>query len=338
MVPRLLLVCAYTAVHAIEAPRDLSPTPTTEVVPLWPGQAHVSATPQTRTPAPPAGLSCQTNPTANGSVSLVVRACALKVVPFPKEEEEEDNPVDWLVVLLIAAAVVLALGLVAVAVRRREQRTVSFDAATVQQVEVVLRAGAVTFTVGDDSTVRVHRTTRWALAKPVTSERVDDGVLRIEAVAQRPWHLGGDVEYLVELPASTSSVRASTGTGALSVTEVSSDVALQTGAGQVTLTRVGGSLTAATRAGTISGDGLACHELDVETNAGSIALSFDVPPSRVNARTNAGGIELTVPAERYAVEATVHTGQVEVGVPNDPSAERRLVVHSNAGAVHVRLH
>jgi DUF4097 and DUF4098 domain-containing protein YvlB len=261
----------------------------------------------------------------------------LKAVPFPKEEEEEeDNPVDWLVVLLIAAAVVLALGLVAVAVRRREQRTVSFDAATVQQVEVVLRAGAVTFTVGDDSTVRVHRTTRWALAKPVTSERVEDGVLRIEAVAQRPWHLGDDVEYLVELPASTSSVRASTGTGALSVTEVSSDVALQTGAGQVTLTSVGGSLTAATRAGTISGDGLACHELDVETNAGSIALSFDVPPSRVNARTNAGGIDLTVPAERCAVEATVHTGQVEVGVPNDPRAERRLVVHSNAGAVHVR--
>jgi hypothetical protein len=245
---------------------------------------------------------------------------------------------DWLVVLLIAAAVVLALGLVAiVAVRRREQRTVSFDAATVRQVEVLLRAGAVTFTVGDESTVRVHRTIRWALAKPVTSERVEDGVLRISALAQRPWHLGGDVDYHVELPGSISSVRASTGTGALSVTEVSGDVALQTGAGQVTLSRVGGSVTAATRAGTISGDGLACHELDVETNAGSIVLSFDAPPSRVNARTNAGGIELTVPAERYAVEATVHTGQVEVDVPNDPGAGRRLVVHSNAGAVHVRF-
>jgi hypothetical protein len=242
------------------------------------------------------------------------------------------------VIIVIAVVIIAGLAALAVTVRRTDQQTIEFDAAgPVRRIEATVRSGAVTVVAGGP-VPRVHRTIRWSMARPATVERVDGDVLRIETRARRPGEFGAEVTYRIEVPAPTA-VRASTGAGTLTVEATSGEVDLRTGAGQVTLTDLSGRVHAGTRAGTVQGTGLACPELIVETNAGSIVLTFIAPPDRVEARTNAGSVEVTVPAgpaDRYAVNATAYAGHAEVDIPHDPTATRRIVVHSNAGAVRVR--
>jgi hypothetical protein len=242
------------------------------------------------------------------------------------------------VILVIVVVIIAGLGALAVSVRRRDQQTIEFGAAgPVRRVEVSVRAGAVTV-VADGPTPRVHRTLHWSVVRPATVERVNGDVLWIESRGRRPGAFGAEVSYRIEVPAATA-VRASTGAGTLTVEATTGEVDLRTGAGQVTLTDLAGRVHAGTRAGTVQGTGLACPELIVETNAGSIVLTFTAPPDRVEARTNAGSIEVTVPADlatRYAVDATASAGRADVDIPHDPAAARRITAHSNAGVVRVR--
>src|SRR5512140_2552110 len=90
--------------------------------------------------------------------------------------------------------------------RRAERQMITFTA-PVRRVEVRLPAGAVSFAPADGP-ARVHRTIRWALARPVTAERVQDGVLRVDG-SRRWWELGGEVTYRLDIPAA-ASVQAST--------------------------------------------------------------------------------------------------------------------------------
>ncbi len=128
----------------------------------------------------------------------------------------------------------------------------------------------------------------------------------------------------------------STLAGAIGVEAISGDVDVRTSAGQVTLANHSRRVSAATQAGKVRGTGLASGDVEVESNAGGLTLPFNAPPGRVEARTNAGSVELSVLDERYAVDATSSAGRVQVDVANDPAARRRLVAHSNAGAVWVR--
>jgi len=236
--------------------------------------------------------------------------------------------VAFLFVLVIVALVGLALLL---ATQRSEQQALTF-AEPVRRAEVRLPAGAVDFAV-TDGPVRVQRSARWVLVKPATSERVDDGVLRVEVRSQRSW-LGGEVTYRVEVPAA-ADVQASTGAGAVSVHGTTGEVDVRTAAGTVTLANLSGRVRATTQAGQVRGTGLGPGEVDASSSAGTVSLAFDAPPDRVEARTNAGSVELLVPDQRYAVEASSYAGTARVEVEHDPDAPRRLVAHSNAGAVRV---
>jgi Putative adhesin len=240
---------------------------------------------------------------------------------------------DALLIVLAVIVVVLVVGLV-LARRQAEQRTFTFDQ-PVRRVEADLRAGALSL-AATDGPVRLQRTIRWAMARPVTSERVEDGVLRVEAAARRPW-LFGEVSYRIDIPAA-ASVQASTGAGTIGVDGIGGDVDLRTDAGRVTLTNSSGRIRATTQAGQVQGSGLRSREVRAESNAGRVTLAFDAPPDLVEARTNAGSVELSVPDERYAVLATTSAGRAQVDVASDPSAPRRLVVHSNAGSVWVHRH
>jgi Putative adhesin len=236
--------------------------------------------------------------------------------------------VAFLFVLVILVVVGLALLL---ATRRSEQQTLGFDQ-PVRRAEVTLPAGAVAF-VATDGPVRVQRTASWVLVKPVSSERVDDGVLRVEVRSRRTW-LGGDVTYRVEVPAA-ADVQASTGAGAVSVHGTTGEVDVRTAAGTVTLADLSGRVRATTQAGQVRGTGLGPGEVDASSSAGTVSLAFDAPPDRVEARTDAGSVELLVPDQRYAVDASSYAGTTRVEVEHDPAASRRLLAHSNAGAVRV---
>ena len=251
------------------------------------------------------------------------------MVPGPRPVEEVSVGA-----LLVVLAAVVVIGLV-VGLRRAEERTFTF-AEPVRRAEVDLRAGGVSFTASDGP-VTVHRRIRWALNRPTTSERVEEGVLRVEADWEGLRLPGGDVTYRVEVPAEVD-VRAWTGAGAVGVEGLRGDVDIRTQVGQVDLVNLGGHVRATTQAGKVQGTGLAARRVEVRSSAGAVSLAFQVPPDRVEARTNAGSVDLVVPDQRYAVEADSSAGRTIVELVGDPTAPRRLVAHSNAGQVRVRRH
>ena len=218
--------------------------------------------------------------------------------------------------------------------RRAERQTITFTE-PVRRAEVKLPAGAVSFAPADGP-ARVHRTIRWALARPVTAERVQDGILRVDG-SRRWWQLGGEAGYRLEVPAA-ASVQASTGAGTVGIEGIGGDVEVRTRAGEVTLERLSGSIRAITRAGQVHATGLESADVRVESDAGGLSLTFAAPPRHVEARTKAGSVELSVPGERYAVDATSSAGRVQVDVADGLPAPRQLIAYSGRGRVWMRRH
>jgi CubicO group peptidase (beta-lactamase class C family) len=78
-------------------------------------------------------------------------------------------------------------------------------------------------------------------------------VRRVELRAsQRPWHLGGEISYRVEVAAGVD-IRASTGAGAVGVEGTSGEVDLTTGVGMVRFANLSGRVRATTNAGKVLG-------------------------------------------------------------------------------------
>jgi len=221
--------------------------------------------------------------------------------------------------------------------RRTDEQTLSFGAAgPIRRVEVAVHAGALTVSGAADGAVRVRRTIRWVVGKPHATERVEDGVLRIDGrIDHGPLYVGSEVSYHIELPAGVA-LQASTDAGAVDIEATDAEVQVRTGAGEVSLTRVGGDVRASTRAGAVRGTDLAVHNLVVETSAGAVTLTFSTPPEQVEAHTVAGGIDVTLPDAQYSISVIAEAGRAEVGIPHDPAASRRLVLRSKAGSVRVR--
>src|SRR5262249_32653881 len=157
------------------------------------------------------------------------------------------------------------------------RQTITFTE-PVRRVEVRLPTGAVSF-APTDGPARVDRTLRWALARPVTAERVQDGVLRVDG-SRRWWQLGGQVGYRLEVPAA-ASVQASTGAGTVGVEGIGGDAEVRTRAGEVTLERLSGNIRAITHAGQVHATDLESADVRVESDAGGLSLAFAAPPRHV---------------------------------------------------------
>jgi hypothetical protein len=90
-----------------------------------------------------------------------------------------------------------------------------------------------------------------------------------------------------------------------------------------------------TEVGAIEAVDLDVPRFSAETAAGSVEASFARPPAEVGITTGAGTVVVRVPDVGYRVEAGSAAGATRVEVRADPSAARRLSVHTAAGAVSV---
>ncbi len=241
-----------------------------------------------------------------------------------------------LLIALVVVVVVVLLLVGRIGLRWRSERQVLTFGGTepVRRAEIEVAGGQVAIMGTDTGPVRVERAMRWLGSRPVTTEEVRGGVLRIQSLHQQRAWPRGEVGYRVELPA-TASVRVLSGGGEIAVQGVDGDVELEARAGRLALAELSGDLRASSQAGTIDGTGLACQRVEVSSNAGAVTLAFVRAPRSVEVRTGAGTVELLVPEERYRIHASSSAGRVEVAMPSDPTAERRLQAHSNAGAVAI---
>jgi hypothetical protein len=148
-----------------------------------------------------------------------------------------------------------------------------------------------------------------------------------------------------------ASVEYLTGSGKLTVRDISGNVKMKTGSGDFNATRVGGNVTADLGSGRISMDGLKGKVL-VNTGSGDIegtALDNDVTADADSGRveltfasaravrvgTGSGDVILRLPGGPYKVTGTSGSGDRTIDVPTDPAASLELKLSTGSGDVRV---
>lgn len=267
-------------------------------------------------------------------------------------------------VALGAAGAMLALGACGVIEEHRfEQGAVISEA--IQQVRLEGGSGRVSIHTGSGSTASIEQTIQYRGDRPaVATHQLAAGTLVLDTDCGR--HCSAD--YRVTVPrgvmvtgrlgsgdidlAGVASVDVESGSGTISVADVSGNVTAQTGSGDITARGIGGNvqvhtgsgvITASdvagtTTAGATSGDVNArgvTGSVDAETGSGTIKVAL-VAPASIKANAVSGDVTLTVPEGAYRVVATTGSGDQHIDVPSDPSALNMLEAHTGSGEITIR--
>ena len=118
---------------------------------------------------------------------------------------------------------------------------------------------------------------------------LSNGRLRVGHIEDRDLRKRVSISYEITVPASTE-VRADSGSGSITITDVAANVEASAGSGSVTLQNIGGSVDAATGSGSIRADGVA-GAFTGDTGSGNIYL-VQTAPGDVDVETGSGSSEL----------------------------------------------
>lgn len=146
------------------------------------------------------------------------------------------------------------------------------------------------------------------------------------------------VNYEITVPRHLD-VEIDTGNGRVSVSGVDGAIDIDTDNGRVELADASGTVRAAADNGRIVGSDLASAVVDVETENGSIDLTFAEPPDSVTAATDNGSIDLALPdveGDYNVVAPRTGNGGVEVNIASDPSSARVIETSTDNGSITIR--
>jgi Toastrack DUF4097 len=269
-----------------------------------------------------------------------------------------------LAVTLGAAGAMLALSACGVIEEHRfEQSAVVPEA--VQQVRLEGGSGSVSIDTGAGSTTSIEQTIQYRGDRPkVATHRIEAGTLVLDTDCGR--HCSAD--YRVTVPRGVvvtgrvgsgdidltglAGVDVESGSGTISVADVTGNVTAQTGSGDINARGIGGNVQVHTGSGTITASDVAgtttadassgdvnargvTGSVDVQTGSGTIKVVLAAPAS-IKAQAGSGDVTLTVPDGRYRVVATTGSGDQHISVPSDPSAPNTLEAHTGSGEITIR--
>jgi DUF4097 and DUF4098 domain-containing protein YvlB len=137
-----------------------------------------------------------------------------------------------------------------------------------------------------------------------------------------------EIDYEITMPAK-STVKATTGSGALQVSNIGTLLTARTGSGDIHLHAVGGAPNVGTGSGSIRVEGVR-GAASLETGAGDIELSQEAAGD-IKAQSGSGSIRLR--GVNGAVR--VGTGSGDIEVDGNPTAEWRL--NTSSGSIRLTL-
>ena len=195
------------------------------------------------------------------------------------------------------------------------------------------RVGDVQVT-GGAGRVSVTERIRYRHQLPQTTHAVRAGTLTLTGSC--PISQACDVEYHVQVPSGTM-VRVDDRVGNIRLTALTGQVRARTGAGGVALRSLSGAVQVRENAGSISGSDLSSATATLNTNVGSIDLSFSAAPATVAAVTSIGSISLRLPGGvAYAVHASTGVGTIWVTVPRAASSARSITARTQTGSITIQ--
>ena len=157
---------------------------------------------------------------------------------------------------------------------------------------------------------------------------VSDGQLRVGRISDRSVRKKVSISYDIVVPAGTEVV-AETGSGSVTVTDISAQIAVHTGSGNVTLENIAGSVKARTGSGSITAEGIG-GAFNGSTGSGGIFLE-QTAPGDVVVSTGSGSSELK--GVVGSVKASAGSGRITV----DGRQEGDWRVNTGSGGVRINL-
>ena len=156
---------------------------------------------------------------------------------------------------------------------------------------------------------------------------VSDGLLRVGRISDRSVRKKVSISYDIVVPAGTEVV-AETGSGSITVTDISAPVEVHTGSGSVKLESIAGAVKARTGSGSITADGVG-GAFNGRTGSG-ISL-VQTAPGDVVVSTGSGSSELK--GVVGSVKASAGSGRITV----DGRQEGDWTLDTGSGSVRVYL-
>lgn len=124
--------------------------------------------------------------------------------------------------------------------------------------------------------------------------------------------------------------------GPVDIRRVAGSVEVISDNGGVSLAEIGGDLTVETDNGRLVADDLASSRVQVESDNGSVSLSFSGRPESVEVESDNGSVEVRVPDEGlYDVTISTDNGRSDIDVRTDPAADSRISITTDNGGARV---
>jgi hypothetical protein len=126
--------------------------------------------------------------------------------------------------------------------------------------------------------------------------------------------------------------------GRLTVRDLNGDLEADGDNGRIELVRLSGNVVAATDNGRLTASGMRSANVRVDSDNGSVSVTFAEPPTAVRATTDNGSVEVIVPDTEttYRVDVSTDHGSSDVGIRIDPESDRSIVAETDNGSVTVR--
>lgn len=272
------------------------------------------------------------------------------------------NATTRLSTLILSIALLFGLSAAgAVAADDTFERNFSVSEPLVLEVEtgsgsIKIRSGS-----GDEVTIegKIQVQRRFPLGKPRNADELiqeikdnppvelDNGRLRVGPLRKRTMRNKISISYEIVVPAGTE-ILAETGSGSISVSDITASIDVDAGSGSIRLENITGSTKAHTGSGSIRAEGVA-GMFNGESGSGSIYLQQtapgDVVVSTGSGSSNLKGITGSVRASSGSGRITVDgrqegdwqldtgSGSVRVSLPADAAFE--LDAESNSGGIDV---
>ena len=132
------------------------------------------------------------------------------------------------------------------------------------------------------------------------------------------------------------AVRATSGSGDVSASNLTGALNLNAGSGDITLDHLSGPLVLSAGSGDINGTSISATNVQANDSSGDVDLSFNRVPTDVDIGDGSGDITVAVPANvSYSVVAKASSGSTNIGVPTNPLSHN--VIHLSAASGDISI-
>ncbi|MEU3505451.1 DUF4097 family beta strand repeat-containing protein [Streptomyces hundungensis] len=209
----------------------------------------------------------------------------------------------------------------------------------VSAVAVDAGSARITITTGARDRVTMNGKLTWSRKRPEV-ERTWEGdtlTVRTRCVGFVDRYVQNcQVELDLAIPAGTR-LKVRSGSGEVTLRELSGPVDVESGSGPVKLTGLTGTVRAKAGSGEIRASRLASPNVTSTTGSGAMSIAFSAPPRQVTARAGSGSVTVTVPeGTRYRVGGRSGSGSRTIQDELiDTASDRSLDITTGSGSASI---